>query len=225
VRTDRVIVAAGAWAEKILHPLGVATACSPRPERLFSASGRAVDALLDWTPSLAPIGTAEGRARMPFLILPTGAHLKPVFRERRLWAGTVDRVAQPIGVPDDPARDGGLEFDPVRLGDRAAFATDVLPAISPYFPSFETPALRLENSWGGYYHFSPDGLPVLLEEYGVIFVGGDSGSGIMKADALGRLVAARYEGRGAAELYGGDSYPLDRLSLGARAVEPERLIL
>jgi glycine/D-amino acid oxidase-like deaminating enzyme len=113
-----------------------------------------------------------------------------------------------------------------RMGDREAFGTDVLPAVTPYLPKFETAEVRMENSWGGYYNFSPDGLPVLLEEtFGVIFVGGDSGSGLMKADSLGRLVAAKYEGKSDARLFTGDSYRLDRLSLEHRVVQEERIIL
>ncbi len=226
VRTDCVIVAAGAWAEHILHPLGIATACSPRPESLYSVAGREVDRLLRWTPPVEPVDAPTGRPRLPFLILPTGATMKPIFPEQRIWIGRVDRVAHPIGTLEDPSQNGTLDFRTDRLGDRAAFATDVLPAVTPYFPGFDTTGLRLENAWGGYYHFSPEGLPVLTEEpCGVIFVGGDSGSGVMKADALGRLVAARYDGAREARLFGGESYPLDRLSLSHRAVEEEGIIL
>jgi len=226
VRADQVIVAAGAWAEKLLHPLGVATACSPRSQMLFSVSGRGVEELLDWVPPVDPIDTDEGKARLPFLILPTGATLKPIFRQRQMWVGCVDSIAHPIGTREDPGRDGRLEYDMARMGDREAFGTDVLPAVTPYLPKFETSEVRLENSWGGYYNFSPDGLPVLIEEpYGVIFVGGDTGSGIMKADSLGRLVAAKYEGKSEARLFTGDAYKLDRLSLSHRVVQDERIIL
>ncbi|MCL4309020.1 MAG: FAD-binding oxidoreductase [Candidatus Thermoplasmatota archaeon] len=226
VRTDRVIVAAGAWAEHLLHPVGIATACSPRPELLFSVSGREVDALLAWTPPVDPIDAPAGRPRLPFLILPTGATMKPIFGERRIWIGAVDHVAHPIGTREDPAAERGLDYRADRLGDREAFATDVLPAVTPYFPRFDTTGLRLERSWGGYYHFSPEGLPVLTEEAcGVIFIGGDSGSGVMKADSIGRLVAALYDGAREARLFQGGAYRLDRLSLHRRAVEEERIIL
>jgi FAD-dependent oxidoreductase domain-containing protein 1 len=226
VRTDRVIVAAGAWAERILHPLGVATGCSPRPQSLYSVSGAAVDDLLAWEPPVHPIDPGVRGSRFPFVILPTGANLKPVFRERRIWVGLEDTIAQPIGTREDPGRDGRLDFDMARLADRAAYATDVLPAVAPYFPRFETTSVRLENAWAGYYHFSPDGLPVLVDTpFGVTFVGGDSGSGVMKADALGRLAAAQYEGRSDGQLFGGESYRLDRLSLSARDVKEERIIL
>ena len=224
--TDHVIVAAGAWSEKILHPLGVATACSPRAQQLFSVSGPEVERLLDWQPPVRPVDSPDGIGRFPFLILPTGATVKPIFRQRQMWLGCVDTVAHPIGTREDPGRDGRLDYRMEQMGDRDAFATDVLPTVTPYLPRFETTGVRLENSWGGYYNFSPDGLPVLFDEpFGVTFVGGDSGSGIMKADALGRLVTALYEGRSTARLFTGEEYRLDRLSLNHRAVQEERIIL
>ena len=226
VAADSVIVAAGARAEKILHPLGVATACSARPEILYSVTGPVVERLLGWRPSVHPIDSEHGTARFPFLILPTGALLNPIFRERQMWVGYEDSVAHPVGAREDPGRDGRLDYDMSRMGDREAFVTDVLPTVTPYLPEFESPGVHLENTWGGYYHFSPDGLPVITEEeYGVLFGGGDSGSGIMKADSIGRLVAAKYEGNREARLFTGDSYRVDRLSLDHRDVEEERIIL
>ena len=226
VRADKVIVAAGGWAEKLLHPLGFATACSTRPQFQFSISGPSVEALLRWEPPVEAIDTIDGKTRFPFLIMPTGATLKPIFQQRQMWVGCVDSIAHPIGTREDPAQEGRLDYNSAKMGDREAFGTDVLPAVTPYLPQFETTGVRLENSWGGYYNFSPDGLPVLIEEaYGVIFVGGDSGSGIMKADSLGRLVAAKYEGKPDAALFTGDSYGLDRLSLNHRVVQEEKIIL
>lgn len=226
VRTDRVIVAAGAWANAILHPLGVATACSPRAQLLFSVSGPVVEELLRWNPPIRPVDTDRGRARFPFLILPTGAVLKPIFPQRQLWLGYADTVAHPIGTREDPGADGRLDYDMVRMGERDAFATDALPLVTPYLPKFETNGVRLENAWGGYYNFSPEGLPVLTEEpYGVIAVGGDSGSAIMKADSIGRLVTAQFDGRREAQLFDGRAYRVDRLSLERRSVQEEKIIL
>lgn len=226
VGADTVVVAAGAWADSLLRPLGVASACAPRPQVSYSVSGTGAEELLDWSPPVRPIDAGPQGARMPFLILPTGATLKPVFRQRHLWLGCVDTVTRPIGTLEDPGRDGRLEFDMSRFGDRDSYATDLLPSVTPYLPRFEGSSVRLERVWGGYYNFSPDGLPVLTEEsYGVVFVGGDSGSGIMKADALGRLVAARCRGKASANLFTGETYRASRLSLTERAVEPEQMIL
>jgi glycine/D-amino acid oxidase-like deaminating enzyme len=189
-------------------------------------AGPAVDALLDWVPNLDPIDRERGRARLPFVILPSGATLKPIFRQRRLWLGCLDTTSRPIGTLEDPSREGRLDFNMGRLADRASYATDLLPALSPYLPEVDTGAVRLDRCWGGYYNFSPDGLPIIATEpYGVAFVGGDSGSGIMKADSLGRLVAAWCDGAAEARLFTGESYPLDRLSLTGRKVEPETIIL
>ncbi len=226
VRADRVVVAAGAWSAGLLEPLGVATACSPRPQSTYSVAGPGVDALLDWVPNLDPIDRDQGRPRLPFVILPTGATIKPVFRQRRLWLGCLDTVSRPIGTLEDPGRDGRLDFNMGRLADRGSYATDLLPAFTPYLPGFESAVVRLDRCWGGYYNFSPDGLPILATEaYGVAFLGGDSGSGIMKADSLGRLAAAWCDGATEARLFGGERYPLDRLSLLRRKVEPETMIL
>ncbi len=226
VRADTVIVAGGAWSAKILDPLGYATACSPRRQILFAVSGPVIDQLLAWQPPVQPIDRPGGRTRFPFVILPSGITLKPIFPQRHLWVGFCDTVAHPIGTLEDPGRDGRLDYNMAALGDRDAYVTDVLPALSPYFPGFDTSGVRLENSWGGYYNFSPEGAPVLTEEtFGVIFVGGDSGSGVMKADSLGRLVAARYEGRRDTTLFSGETYRLDRLSLAHRSVAEEKLIL
>jgi FAD-dependent oxidoreductase domain-containing protein 1 len=226
VRADRVIVAGGAWSGRLLDPLGMATACSPRLQLLHAVSGPAVEELLRWEPPVDAIDAPGGRSRCPFVILPSGATLKPIFRQRHLWIGGVDTIAHPIGTREDPAADGRLDYNMAQLGDRDAFATDLLPAVTPYLPRFETSDARLENSWGGYYNFSPDGLPVVSEEtYGVLFVGGDSGSGIMKADSLGRIVAAACDGRPTARLYSGEEYRGSRLSLGQREVRDEKIIL
>jgi FAD-dependent oxidoreductase domain-containing protein 1 len=226
VQADTVIVAGGAWSSRILDPLGFATACTPRRQILFAVSGPVVDEMLRWTPPVHPIDAPEGRPRFPFLVLPSGITLKPIFPQRHLWVGFCDMVGHPIGTREDPARDGRLDYNMAELGDRESFATDVLPGLTPYFPRFETPGVRLENTWGGYYTFSPEGAPVLTEElHGVIFVGGDSGSGVMKADSLGRLIAARYDGQNEGQLYSGESYRIDRLSLAHRSVEEEKLIL
>jgi FAD-dependent oxidoreductase domain-containing protein 1 len=226
VRTDRVIVAAGAWSEKLLHPIGIPTACSPRPESQFAVSGPVVTDLLTWQPPVHPVDTDGGRPRFPFVILPTGAVLKPIFPQHHLWIEYLDSVAHPIGTREDPGRDGRLDYNMAAMGDREGFPTDILPAVTPYLPQFETSGVRLESTWGGYYNFSPEGLPIIEEApCGVLFVGGDSGSGIMKADSLGRLVAAKLQGRSTGALFGGDLYPITRLSLEHRAVEEEKIIL
>jgi glycine/D-amino acid oxidase-like deaminating enzyme len=56
-------------------------------------------------------------------------------------------------------------------------------------------------------------------------VGGASGSGILKADAVGRIAAALYNGEEYALLYGGKGFKVSDLGLKHRSVEPEKLVI
>jgi len=59
----------------------------------------------------------------------------------------------------------------------------------------------------------------------MIVIGGDSGSGIMKADSLGRIVDALYRGEEYAVLFGGFHYPVSRISIKRRKVESEEWVI
>lgn len=219
VSTDRVVVTAGAWADQLLHPLGFSTACSPRRRLLFSVGGAPVEEFLRWRlPNDGAAGTGD---RTPFVILPTGAYVKPMAKERHAWLGYSDHAGLALGTSETIA--SGLGYAAPQLADWSFYSADLLPQIAVYLPSFQN-AVR-QRAWGGYYNYSSDGLPILEEEFGIIFLGGDSGSGIMKADALGRLVASRYLGEPIGDLFGGIPYPVEHLGLKERKVETERIIL
>jgi FAD-dependent oxidoreductase domain-containing protein 1 len=72
-----------------------------------------------------------------------------------------------------------------------------------------------------------DNLPYVFQENGLIVVGGDSGSGVMKGDSLGRIVDAAYRGgdHAEAELYGGFNYPISKLGFKSRDVEREEWVI
>ena len=54
--------------------------------------------------------------------------------------------------------------------------------------------------WAGLYGYNTiDNLPYVFAENGLVVVGGDSGSGVMKGDSLGRVVDAVYRGGEGAE--------------------------
>jgi hypothetical protein len=59
----------------------------------------------------------------------------------------------------------------------------------------------------------------------MIYVGGASGSGIMKCDALGRIVAALNAGEAEVELYGGRRFKVADLDITTRNVEKEILFI
>ncbi|MDH5460466.1 MAG: FAD-binding oxidoreductase, partial [Candidatus Bathyarchaeota archaeon] len=70
-----------------------------------------------------------------------------------------------------------------------------------------------------------DGQPIIFEENDLMIVGGASGSGIMKADAMGRIAAALYSGEEYAMLYGDREFKVSDLGIKNRHVEPEKLVI
>jgi glycine/D-amino acid oxidase-like deaminating enzyme len=79
--------------------------------------------------------------------------------------------------------------------------------------------------WAGSYCYSVDAIPLIYEHSGVLVVTGASGSGIMKADALGRIADALYRGESQTELFGGRTMPTTALSLHNRNVEVENVLI
>ena len=57
------------------------------------------------------------------------------------------------------------------------------------------------------------------------WVSGTSGSGIMKADAIGRITAAKVQGLDNAKLFDGTLFKVSKLSLRSREVEQEKFII
>jgi glycine/D-amino acid oxidase-like deaminating enzyme len=70
-----------------------------------------------------------------------------------------------------------------------------------------------------------DEQPVIFSEHGVVVVGGGSGSGIMKADAIGRIAAAVCAGQEYGALFGGRQFRVSDLGLKERCVEREKLVI
>jgi glycine/D-amino acid oxidase-like deaminating enzyme len=79
--------------------------------------------------------------------------------------------------------------------------------------------------WAGDYAYSVDAIPLVYEHSGVLVVTGASGSGIMKADALGRIADALYRGESKAELYGGKQMSSTALGLVNRDVDVENVLI
>jgi glycine/D-amino acid oxidase-like deaminating enzyme len=80
--------------------------------------------------------------------------------------------------------------------------------------------------WAGLYSYNTiDSLPFVFREKNLIVVGGDSGSGIMKGDSLGRIVDAVYREEADAMLQGGIPYKASKLSFRERNVEREEWVI
>jgi FAD-dependent oxidoreductase domain-containing protein 1 len=152
------------------------------------------------------------------VILPKGGvHFKPVIEENCFWIGCEDEVRRPfIDLPEHDLDSYSAESK--------YFDNSVYPVLSSYFPDFRQTVIKA--MWAGLYAYNTlDNLPFVFRSQNLIVVGGDSGSGIMKGDSLGRIVDAVYRNEDEAELYGGTSYRTSKLGFEKRDVEREDWIL
>ncbi|KAB2940737.1 MAG: Monomeric sarcosine oxidase [Candidatus Methanoperedens nitroreducens] len=195
------IVATGAWTHDLLAPIGIASGILPKKRQLFALK-------IENNAGLLADSTSTIR---PAIILPAGGvYIKPVFDKNIIIVGCADDLGQPF-LMSDP------EPDPLY------FQRAIEPVLNHYFPELD---FILSLKWAGYYDYHwPDMTPVIESVANLTWVGGTSGSGIMKADAIGRIAAARVQGHKEALLADGSKFRVSRLSLQDRDVEKEELII
>jgi len=191
VRAETVVLACGAWTNELLEPIGVDGHVKSKKRQLFSISAKGSEGLerLIHTKGFNHLGL------LPLVILPkSGVHFKPVSDENELWVACEDEVNRPyINTPSRELGSYRAEAD--------YYDMSIRPILSAYFPDFRS--ARVKAMWAGLYAYNTlDFLPFAFAESNMIVVGGDSGSGIMKGDSLGRIVDALYRGEDEVMLYG-----------------------
>jgi FAD-dependent oxidoreductase domain-containing protein 1 len=206
ILAETTVVATGVWSERLLDPLGLDSFMRPKKRQLFAFKDPRLEGLLK-VEGLNEHGT------LPLTILPKSSILlKPELSEGSIWLGCADDLGRAYGLEDDPQ------------AEEDYYTNNIYHALVKYFPCFED--VRPVNMWAGQYAINSfDGIPVVAPEPELIYVGAASGSGIMKADALGRIVAALYKGEEEAELYGGRSFKVSDIGIHHRSVERENLII
>ena len=208
------VVACGAWNNELLEPIGVDGHVKAKKRQLFSVSAEDDGPLrsLLYTRGFNDLGL------IPLVILPkSGVHFKPVSEERKFWVACEDEVNRPyINIPD-------RDLERYRA-EPSYYERGVRPVLSAYFPQFRN--ARPESMWAGLYAYNTvDYLPYAFREGNLIVVGGDSGSGIMKGDALGRIVDALYREGDDASLYGGVPYGVSKIGFERRDVKREEWVI
>ncbi len=209
VRARRKVVSAlGAWSPLLLDEIGVDSYSRPKKRQVFVVRAD--------TPERRALLHARGFNRydvMPMTILPRGLYVRPEPSEGAFW----------VGISDDLGRPYRLEEPPV--AEEEFYTLSIHPLLSLYLPQFED--AYPHASWAGHYDISFDAQPVVYEPYSsdLIVAAGTSGSGIMKADAIGRVAASLALGLEEAELYGGESMPVKWLGIEGRRVEEEKLVI
>jgi glycine/D-amino acid oxidase-like deaminating enzyme len=140
-----------------------------------------------------------------------GIFLKAEVAEGSIWLGSSDKLGRKFEFEEDPQPEDDY------------YINDIYHVLVNYFPCFKD--LRPMNKWAGQYAInSYDECPMVYSIPGMIYVGAASGSGIMKADSLGRIVEALYRGEEEAELFGGRRLQVSDLGFEERRVEKEEFV-
>ena len=216
LKADTTIVACGAWNNELLDPLGIDGRCKSKKRQLFAVKAAGKPSL----EGLLHQGGFNSSAVLPFVILPkSGLFIKAVRESGEFWVGCEDEVKREFIT--SPQHD----LDKYQA-EPAYYEMNVYQVLKEYFPDFT--GAKPHRMWAGLYSYNTlDNMPYIFGDDGLVVAGGDSGSGIMKGDSIGRLVAAFY-GRGddaEAELYGGKHYRVSKLGFKKRDVEREEWVI
>jgi glycine/D-amino acid oxidase-like deaminating enzyme len=208
IQAKKTIVAAGAWTSQLLDPVGIECFIKARKRQVFSvkAETEALRKLL-FTKSFTDAGC------LPFTIFPKpSAYIRPAPEENALWLAYGDEFPRAFKIEDNPEPEENF------------YKYGLYQVTAKYFPQFA--GCQPFSAFAGLYEINTiDGQPLIFEENNMMVVGGASGSGIMKADSIGRIAAALYQGEEHAWLYGEKKFKVSDLGLKNRKVEPEKLVI
>jgi len=213
LQAETVVLAGGAWENELLEPIGMFGNVKAKKRQLFSVQANTVklNSLLH-SSGFNPLGL------LPLVILPkAGVHFKPVSEEGVFWVACEDEVNRPfINLPEHDLESYRAERD--------FYEKSIYPVLTSYFPDFKDSPIKA--MWAGLYAYNTlDYLPFAFKERNLIVVGGDSGSGMMKGDSLGRIVDSLYRDEKETLLYGEVPYRTSKLSFEKRDVEREEWVI
>ncbi len=206
ILAGQVLVATGPWLAATLALAGQIVPVVAVKRQLFALNAQAgpLNRLLH-SRGFNPYGL------LPFTILPGEAYLRPAPAANAFIVGFANED-QPPGLEDRPSAEP--EF----------FEARILPQLERYLPIFR--GALPGQSWAGFYEdHPPDRIAFVDHMSGALVVGGASGSGIMKADSLGRAAAGLYFGRSQVELGDGKSLNVVDLGLQGRTLPPEEFVI
>ena len=202
----QVLVATGPWLGVTMALAGLTVPVTPVKRQLFalSAPEGPLRRLL-YTPGL------NAYDLLPFTILPDGAYLRPAPAAHSFIIGYANEDQAP-----------GLEARP--LAETEFFERRLRPQVEQYFPGFRE--VQPAYSWAGHYeNHPPDSIAFVARLAGALVVGGASGSGIMKADSLGRVAAGLWAGRDQVALGDGGAFQVAAIGLTGRTLPPEEFVI
>jgi glycine/D-amino acid oxidase-like deaminating enzyme len=208
IKAEKTVIAAGAWASQLLDPVGIDCFIKAKKRQVFSvkANTEALKKLL-FTKEFTNAGC------LPFTIFPKpSAYIRPAPEEDAFWFAYADEFPRAFKIEDNPEPEENF------------YQYGLYQVTAKYFPQFA--GCQPFSAFAGLYEINTiDGQPLVFEENGLMVAGGASGSGILKADAIGRIATALYNGEEYALLYGDKKFKVSDLGLKQRNIEPEKLVI
>ncbi|MBN1328452.1 MAG: FAD-binding oxidoreductase [Candidatus Heimdallarchaeota archaeon] len=200
---DSFIFTVGAWSDNLLTPIGIASQIYPKKRQMFALKLNNAKQIVS-NPS----------EKIPIIILPTGGiYIKPILLNKMIMVGCANELGNPYQMDKYPP-DAEISY----------FKNAIEPVLQHYFPKLKN--YHLFSKWAGYYaYYWPDKNPVIEKVSNIQWVSGTSGSGIMKADAIGRIAAAKQLELSSIELFDKTKFNVLDLSLKKRDVSTEELII
>ncbi len=213
IEAGTTILAIGAWSRELTDKLGKGSLLSAKKRQWFYVESKSLEPLFN----LPEFGNEDGT--LPFTVFPNGIYAKPS-REGGFYVALADDIGRPFNLDTTPERD--------------YFLNAIYPFLCGYLPAFENVTIKAMDA-GSYCYDEVYRTPIVdWLHKGVMLVSGGSGSGIMKADAIGRVASSRYEsgepGTGDNEiplqLPNGITINTNDLTIRGRGrIEPEQLVI
>ena len=203
---DNFIIATDVWSPLLLDPLGIDSFAKPKKRQIFQIKGENVEKALFNKKKFNDDGI------LPFTIMPYGVYIRPSIKEKAFRVAVSDDIGRAFEIDDDPYPEENF------------YVYNIRPVLLSYLPSLENS--RIFSSWAGEYSISTrDDQPFIFKILNMIVAGVTSGSGVMKADAIGRVVSSLYSNRTYANFYDGSSIRSDTFGYLNRDVPFEEFVL
>lgn len=194
------------WTDQLLDRTGIDGHTRGKKRQVFQIMGQGVEELLKRN-------FLNGQTVMPLTILPSHEIvLRPDPYSKSIWVTIADEYNRDYSISDDPKPE--LEF----------YEKSLFPVIISYLPKLE--GSKVISMWAGYYaNNTIDKTHYVFRDKNIIVATGSSGSGIMKADAVGRVVAALQSGMEKTFLFDKSVIDTSDLSVHKRKVEEEEMVI
>ncbi|MCL5804062.1 MAG: FAD-binding oxidoreductase [Candidatus Thermoplasmatota archaeon] len=203
---DNFIFCADAWSTRLLDPSGIDSHTRPKKRQIFQISG-------DLSRKIVESPIAENESISPFIILPSNdITMRPEPNSRSLWISIADEYNRDFSFVEDPQPEPKF------------YEESIFPVLQSYLPGVEKE--KITSSWAGYYSYNTtDRTHYIFREKNVIVATASSGSGIMKADAIGRVTASLYMGKERVKLFDNSEVNAADLGVETRRVPRENLVI